>query len=419
MLTSQQSLRAMNTKGNRMRRYLVCCVLVVSTAIGARADIPVETPHTEILADHAGKGWFWVWGIGAPTILDGRDYLFDASGKQLGLLSTGAYAGALLHSVKRDELLSVETYFSRGSRGERIDVITVYDPKTLLVKREIRIPPKRAVALGYVGLAVMSDDERFLLVQNFTPAQTISIVDLEASKFVAEVETPGCASIYAAGERDFYSTCGDGGFFHLRLDNDGHAILRERIAPVFDPINDFLTTEASRLGNSWYFVSQQNNVYELEMSPSGVKLAGKWSLVTDGERKKNWRISGDENTAIHRRSGRLFVLMHQGGPETRPDPATEIWVYDLKTHLRVSSIDLKELTVSMAVTQDAEPRVYTVDLIVPMPYLAKLWVYLTEGQDGIVKVMRNGVGIYDGNSGKQLREIDGMAGGLLTAVLPW
>jgi methylamine dehydrogenase heavy chain len=409
----------MNTKGNRMRRYLVGCLLVVSAAIGARADIPVETPHTEILADHAGKGWFWVWGIGAPTILDGRDYLFDASGKQLGLLSTGAYAGALLHSVKRDELLSVETYFSRGSRGERIDVVTVYDPKTLLVKREIRIPPKRAVVLGYVGLAVMSDDERFLLVQNFTPAQTISIVDLDANKFVAEVETPGCASIYAAGERDFYSTCGDGGFFHLRLDDGGRAIVRERIAPVFDPIKDFLTTEASRLGNTWYFVSQQSNVYELEMSPSGVKLVGKWSLVSDWERNRNWRISGDENTAIHRRSGRLFVLMHKGGPETRTDPATEIWVYDLKTHERLSRIDLKEMTMSMAISQDAEPRIYTVDFIVPMPYLAKLYVYLTAGQDGIVKVMRNGVGIYDAGSGERLREIDGIAGGILSAVLPW
>ena len=130
----------------------------------------------EVLQDHVGKGWFWVWGNHAPSQIDGRAILFDDNGKHLGELNTGYWPNSLIPSAKRDELFSVETYFSRGLRGDRTDVVTVYDPRTLKAKREIPIPPKRANALGNTGLAVMSDDERFLLIFNYTPAQSVSVV---------------------------------------------------------------------------------------------------------------------------------------------------------------------------------------------------------------------------------------------------
>lgn len=397
---------------------LACCLLLCFGAM-AHADIPLEKAHVEILPDHVDKNWFWVWGNGAPAQSSSRAYLFDDNGKQLGMLSIGYWAGNILPSPKHEEVYSVETYFSRGVRGERSDVVTVYDPKTLKVKREIKVPAKRMTAVDTQGMAVLSDDERFLLMQNYTPAQSLTVVDLDSSKFVTEVETPGCASVYTAGDRDFYSLCGDGGFFHLRLDNAGHPIVRERIPPLFDPIKDFLTTEASRLGNAWYFVSGDNNVYAMEMDANGVKLAKKWSLVTDKERKDNWRISGYGNTAIHNRSGQLYVLMHQGGPETRNEPGTEAWVFDIKTQKRVRTIELNELSLSLGVSQGETPRLYSVDVIFPMPTLAKLWVYFTKGQDALMKVFQNGIAIYDAQSGKLLRQIDGLPASYLSAVKPW
>jgi methylamine dehydrogenase heavy chain len=406
-------------KGLRMLKKLSCCLLLLCSAMLAHADLPLEKPSAAVLGDHAGKHWFWVWGVGAPAMIDGHAYLFDDSGKQLGQLSAGVAPGNLFLPSKRNEVFSVQTYFSRGTTGQRTDLVAVYDATTLHRKREIQVPPKRMTAINYTGLSVMSDDERFLLLQNYTPAQTISIVDLDADAFVTEVETPGCASIYPAGPRDFYSICGDGGFFHLRIDDAGHPVLRERVAPLFDPVKDFLAVTASRLGSTWYFVSSQNNVYALDMTATGIKLTDKWSLVSDSERADNWRISGMENTAIHRDSGRLFVLMHQGGADTRKDPASEVWAYNLKTHSRVARFELNDMTLSLAVSQGPNPRLYTVDFIVPLPYLAKAWIYLTQGKTGIMKVMQQGIGIYDAQTGKTLHQITGLQQGFLSAALPW
>ena len=51
--------------------------------------------------------------------------------------------------------------------------------------------------------AGLLDDERFLLAYNFSPASTVSVVDLEAGSFVGEIELAGCALIYPLGPRRF------------------------------------------------------------------------------------------------------------------------------------------------------------------------------------------------------------------------
>ena len=36
-----------------------------------------------------------------------------------------------------------------------------------------------------------------------------------------------------------------------------------------------------------------------------------------------------QHLAVHQKSGRLYSLMHQGGPDTHKEPGTELWIYDL------------------------------------------------------------------------------------------
>ncbi len=400
-------------------RLLFGLLMVVLLSSAARAQIPAEKAGLATLGDHAGKGWFWVGGNRAPSQIDGRYFLFDDKGTMLGQLNNGYWPNALLTSTSGSDIYAAETYFARGLRGERTDVVTVYDGKTLLAKREVRLPPKRVTALASMGLETLSDDGRFMLVSNYTPAQSVSVVDLSKHRFVTEIETPGCASIYPAGNRDFHLICGDGGLLHLRLGDNGEPTLKERIAPLFDPINDFLITAASRQGNTWYFVSRQQNVYALELTSGGAKVIAKWSLLTDGERQSNWRYSGMQTTAIHRASNSLYVLMHKGEEKTSQEPGTEVWVYDLKTQKKTSTIDLVEQTLSIAVSQVGTPRLYTIDFIVPMPYLAMIWVYLTEGKDGIYRVLQQAVSIYDTQSGKRLHHVRGLPTGYLSTIVPW
>lgn len=410
----------MADKGNFMRRCIWATLVMALLAMAtSHAQIPPEKASVATLGDHTGKGWFWVGGNRAPSQIDGRFFLFDDDGTMRGQLNNGYWPNTILTSAKGDEIYVPETYFARGLRGERTDVVTVYDGKTLLPKHEVRIPPKRMTALSSVGLEVLTDDERFMLVFNYTPAQSLSVVDLTHHRFVTEIETPGCASMYPAGNRDFYVICGDGGFLHVRLTETGQVALKERIAPLFDPINDFINTAAARKGNTWYFLSRQNHVVAIELTASGAKLAGKWSLLSDAERKDNWRYSGVQHIAIHRASDRLYALMHQGDEKTSQEPGTEVWVYDLKTQKKIDTIPLKELTLSIAVSQSATPRLYSIDFIVPMPYLAMLWVYLTEGQDGIYRVMQQAVSIYDTTTRKRLQHVRGLPNGYLNTIVPW
>lgn len=407
------------SSGPRRLSGLLFGLWLAAVAVPAVAQFEPEQARVETLADHRGQHWFWIWGSNAPNMVDGRAYLFADDGRNLGQVSTGMWSNGLVLSHKRDEFYASEIYFSRGVRGTRSDVVTVYDSRTLSPKREIAIPSKRMTALISTGLSVLSDDERFLLVLNFTPAQSISVVDLENDRFVGEIAIPGCASIYPAGPRDFYSICGNGGFFHLRLDEQGQVFLQERTAPVFDPVKDALLTTASRKGDTWYFVSQHNDAYGLRMTADGVEAKQHWSLLSDAERADGWGVAGNHGTALHERSGRLFVLMHKDKPENYQKPGTEVWVFDTRSQRRLARIELKEQSTAIGVSQGEQPRLYSLDWIVPMPSLFTAWIYLTEGDKGLMPLLRQGINLYDADSGEHLRGIGDIPPGFLNVVAPW
>lgn len=401
----------------RSLRYLLCVLFFAVQPV--LAEFVPEQAGVEVLGDHRGQNWFWIWGSNAPNMVDGRAYLFDDTGRSRGLLSTGMWSNGLVMSQRRDELYASEIYFSRGVRGTRSDVVTVYDARTLSPRHEIEIPPKRMTSLISTGLSVLSDDERFLLVLNFTPAQSISIVDLEQRRFVGEVAIPGCASIYPAGPRDFYAICGNGGFFHLRLDDQGQVVAQERTQPLFDPLKDLLLTTGVRMGDTWYFVSQQNNAYGIRMGADGIEAGSRWSLVSDAERSDGWGIAGNHGTALHVRSGRLFVLMHQDKPENYQKPGTEVWVFDVRSQQRVARIELKEQSTAIGVSQGEQPRLYSLDWVVPMPGAFTLWVYLTQGEAGLTPLLRQGINLYDADSGEHLRSVGDIPLGFMNVVAPW
>jgi len=124
---------------------------------------------------------------------------------------------APLFSPDHREIYLAETYYARGVRGERTDVVTVYDATTLRPLAEIGIPPHRAEWYPGNGANALSDDGRFMAVFNLTPATSVSVVDVRARHFTAEIATPGCAVVYAAGPRRFVMLCANGGLLSVTL----------------------------------------------------------------------------------------------------------------------------------------------------------------------------------------------------------
>ncbi len=320
--------------------------------LGAVASLPATaSPH-----------WVWVNDFVFPHLPDGQALLIDGdSGHFLGMLSTGFGFSRVVLAKDGKVVFAPETYFSRGTRGTRTDIVTLYDPVHLAPISEIAIPSKRASNMPMMGDAELTDDGRFLLIYNFTPAQSTTVVDAKSHQLVGEIETAGCALVYPTGARSFFSICADGSLLNVHLDDTGHATTRERTAHLFDVAKDPVTEKGVRIGSVWQFVSYSGVMYPIEIGKDGsLTFGAKWPLLSAAEQAQHWRPGGLQQLAAHAGLNRLYSIMHQGGLETHKDPGKEVWVYDLAKHTRIQRIAMKNDSGSIQVTRDAKPLLFSV-----------------------------------------------------------
>ncbi|HUX72484.1 MAG TPA: amine dehydrogenase large subunit [Steroidobacteraceae bacterium] len=351
----------------RERWTAIACVAAVAMAAAlagpARATLPSDIgrgPTVATLPVPASKHWVWVNDFVFPHMADGMAYLIDGdSGRYLGTLSTGYGFAHLLLSRDGKIIYSPETYFSRGTRGKRTDVVTLYDAGTLNVLGEIVIPPKRSSNMPVMGNAALTDDDRFLLVYNFTPTQSITVVDTKTRKFVREIPTPGCAFAYPTGPRSFFSVCGDGSVLLVDLDDRG-AARAKRTQPLLPMGADPVTEKPVRVGNTWYFVSLDGRIYPLECGRDQAALGRAWWLTSAAQRQAGWRPGGLQQLAVDARRSRLYAIMHRGALATHKDPGKDVWVYDLASGRRVQRIALRRLASSIQLSSDARPLLYAI-----------------------------------------------------------
>jgi methylamine dehydrogenase heavy chain len=347
------------------RRACLALSLLLAAALApaaTAADFVAEQATTAALADGRHRVWLHdLVGIGYA-----KASLFDAdTGRQLAQVDTGYLGMELELAEKSPRFFSAETYLSRGFRGERTDVVTTFDAKTLLPTGEIEIPAKRLLGMPTSAHASLLDDERFLLAYNFSPASTVSVVDLERGAFVGEIEVAGCALIYPLGPRRFALLCSDGGILEVTLDDAGREKARVAHAKRFDPSRDPLLEKAVRAGSRWLFVSFAGDVHPVDAASAELAFDPSWPLSSVEERASGWRPGGLQPFALHAASGRLYALMHQGGPGTHKDPGEAVWVFDVAAKRRVQTIALGEPATSIAVSTDAAPLLYSTFLVSP------------------------------------------------------
>jgi methylamine dehydrogenase heavy chain len=287
--------------------------------------------RSEVLPADPQRDWVFI-GTSLVDVVDDR-FL-----GMVGVSGGGPGGNAFAFSADKRFVFTVETFYTRGNRGERTDTVTVFDTTTLGVTGEVIIPPKSALMLARDGAIALADENRFLAVFNLTPATSISIVDTESRTFVGEISTPGCSLVYGAGERRYVMLCADGGLLTVMLDRDGSELSKARTEGFFDPRADPVTEAAVRYGQNWLFVSFDGIVHPLDVSADEPRFGPPWSLLTDADRADGWRIAGTQHLAVHQASGRLYSLVRQS-EEPLDDPKVmdgqEVWVYDLGTHSRI------------------------------------------------------------------------------------
>jgi methylamine dehydrogenase heavy chain len=398
-----------------MRRFAwqaagAACAL---TLAAARAEVPVEAPGGVAVLPTPAHGH---WIVISDFVLQRSAFIDLDGGAFLGMVSTGYGVQQAAYPRSRAEFYLPETYYSRGTRGERTDVVTVYDTATLAPRAEIPLPPKRATNTLATGNVALSDDDRFLAIFNMTPATSLSLVDVAARAFAAEVATPGCSLVYATGPRGFMLLCADGALLHVALGDDGRPARLERSEPFFDAERDPVTEKAVRAGSRWLFVSFAGQVHEIDFASGAPLFAAPWSLVDDAERAQGWRIGGSQLLALHEASGRLFALMHQGGPNSHKEPGTEIWVYDVASRARVQRIPARHpgfeiLGESPAFGRDWPSPFdglydWLLDHVAPHPGIDRL-VVTQDAQPLLATSSERGgsLAVYDGLTGEFLRRI--------------
>jgi len=335
-----------------MRNAILLAIILLLRAAAAHAEIAPEETSVEILGPPTNDWFINLAGVGG--------YLFDsADGNMLGLLSLTTYTPAVAVSRSRGEVYAAESYWSRLYRGKREEVLTVYDITTLSPIAEIDIPDKTAEVAGDFSIGLMGNG-RHVAVYNLTPAQSVSVVDVENRHLAAEISTPGCGMIMPVNDASFLMVCGDGSVQLIRLADDGTESKRVRSGKFFSVDDDAVFDRSVRTRDGWLLVSHAGLIYDVSVDGAKISVSKPWSMVSDAERKELWRPGGYGLLAIHRRSNLAFVLMHQGKVDTHHEPGSELWIIDTDKRRRVMRWVLDDPWVNILVLQSEQPRLIAV-----------------------------------------------------------
>ncbi|MEM7217069.1 MAG: amine dehydrogenase large subunit [Pseudomonadota bacterium] len=296
------------------------------------------------------------------ALVDAAYYVIDtATQEMLGLVSASHFASATW-SKARSEIYLAETYYSRGTRGDRSDLITIYDMVNLQRTIEIEIPKKRAAIVAMKPALAITASGKFLLSFNMNPGTSVSVVDLDSRSFVGEISTPGCSLVYPTRKHDFFMLCGDGALLSVSLNDDGAEVARQRSDAFIDIDNNPLSEKSAKVGDKWHFVSYLGDIQPISAGRRGPRPEKAWPATTADERAANWRPAGWHWTAGGSKN-RLWVGMTPNGYDgSHKDPATEVWLFDTRRKKRLQRIELKTMALSIDVTNEPEPKLLVVNI---------------------------------------------------------
>lgn len=385
----------------------------------ALAEVPADTPgNVATLPETVGDHWVWV-----PDRALRRTALFDGdSGAMLGMIDSGMSLTpkAPQWAKKRGEIYGVDTIYTRGHHGDRKDYLFIYDARTLAVKGEIELPPRAADTGPGIALLGMLDGDRWLVVLNQSPGSSVSVVDLVERKLVGEIQTAGCAGVYPAGPDRFGMLCGNGTAIAVILDAEGKLDRVARSDPFFDVVSDPVSEKGARDGARWRFTTFGGQLFTVDFSGDPPTTETPWSLFDEGELASGWRVGGGQYLTYHVGSGRLYAIVHEGGPGSHKDPGTEVWVYDTATRARVARFEMPNELVAFIRPQldvvAGDVTDWVLNLLLPNAGVHSIAVTQDDAPLLFVRHADFGaVGVVDAMTGEHKRDLEevGLSGVLL------
>src|SRR5689334_14157729 len=185
------------------------CLLMTATALTAAAPALAQVPQAET-SDVAtlkplSPRRVFLWS----SFINPGIFLVDGdSGEMEGYIPKSEWSSFAIGPGGKNYYVA-ETLWTRDTRGERQDLIAVYDGTTLNLTKDI-VLPGRLLSVPKAQSFGLSESGKLGYVYNMAPASSVVVVDLVQMKPRGTVETPGCALVLPYGESGFASLCGNG-----------------------------------------------------------------------------------------------------------------------------------------------------------------------------------------------------------------
>ncbi len=310
--------------------------------------------RSESLAGKYEDDWFFAHDVNFNTLVMGKVMVIDAGDGTLNYRGAidAAQMATFNQSSARKELYVAETYYDRGTRGKRTDVMTIWDRETLKPKGEVLLPNNnRAQNVTQKAGLSLTKNQKFALIYTFTPATGVAVVDLDSRKLVNEIDTGGCILAYPAGEQGFASMCGDGKMASFVLDDAGQVSQRDESAAFNDIDNNPLFSMFAAVGDVAYFPSFEGSLQGVELGNGAPKPLEIWNFAEGTDRKPSgWQIITRDD------KGLIYVLMRENAqPGDHKYGGGEVWVLDPKARKIVRKIELESESISIEVSHGAKP----------------------------------------------------------------
>lgn len=316
-----------------------------------------------------------------------QQYVIDGdTGRVLGMTD----GGFLPHPVAAEDgsfFAQASTVFERIARGKRTDYVEVFDSVTFLPIADIELPEASRFLVGtYQWMNALTPDNKNLLYYQFSPAPAVGVVDLEGQAFDRMIDVPDCYHIFPASPTVFYMNCRDGSLARVDFSGEEAEITNTEVFHTEDELlinHPAFSLRAGRL----VWPTYTGKIFQVDLTEDGAAFREPFEALTEAERADDWRPGGWQQTAYHRPSDRIYLLVDQRDEWRHKTASRFVVVMDAATGERIAKLEMGQEIDSINVSQDDEPLLYG----------------LSAGDKTLY--------VYDAESGEQLRSVDQLGHG--------